>query len=80
MPVNHQNGIILGYRILFKKSWSLEKLRSRNVSAESTTVELKNLSKYTKYDVTILAYTSKGSGVRAKFFTVSTTEDRKYSF
>ena len=78
MPVNHQNGVILGYRILYKKSRSSqEKLRSRNVSTESTTVELKNLSKYTEYDVTILAYTSKGNGVRAKFFTVSTKEDRK---
>ena len=48
------------------------------MSAESTATELKNLTKYTEYDVTILAYTSKGNGVRAKFFTVSTTEDRKY--
>ncbi|XP_022795633.1 uncharacterized protein LOC111334203 [Stylophora pistillata] len=77
VPVNHQNGVILGYRILYKKSRSSqEMLRTRNVSAESTTVELKNLSKYTEYDVTILAYTSKGNGVRAKFFTVSTREDR----
>jgi len=77
VPANHQNGIILGYRVLYKRSRSLDKLKSRNVSTPSTTVELKNLSKYTEYDVTVLAYTSKGNGVRAKFFTVSTTEDRK---
>ena len=80
VPTNHQNGIILGYRILYKKSSGLDELKFRNVSARSTTAELKNLTKYTEYDVTILAYTSKGNGVRAKFFTVSTTEDRKYTF
>jgi len=77
VPANHQNGIILGYRVLYKRSRSLDKLKSRNVSALSTTIELKNLSKYTEYDVTVLAYTSKGNGMRAKFFTMSTTEDRK---
>ena len=78
VPANHQNGIIRGYRILYKKSFSQEKLKTKNVSAESTATELKNLTKYTEYDITILAYTSKGNGVRARFFTVSTTEDRKY--
>ena len=77
VPANHQNGVILGYRVLYRRSWKLDKLKSRNVSALSTTVELKNLSKYTEYDITVLAYTSKGNGVQAKFFTVSTTEDRK---
>ncbi|KAJ7390411.1 hypothetical protein OS493_025668 [Desmophyllum pertusum] len=67
VPQNHQNGIILGYRIFYKKSWSLDQLKSKNVSAQSTTTELKNLTKYTEYDVTILAYTSKGNGNRAGF-------------
>lgn len=77
VPANHQNGKILGYRILYKKSLIHEKLKTKNISAESTATELKNLTKYTEYDITILAYTSKGNGVRARFFKVSTTEDRK---
>ena len=78
VPANHQNGIILGYRIMYKKSASEDTLKTKNVSARTTATELKNLTKFTEYSITILAYTSKGNGVRAKFFTASTTEDRKY--
>ncbi|XP_073231551.1 neural cell adhesion molecule L1-like, partial [Porites lutea] len=75
VPANHQNGIILGYRIMYKKSASEDTLKTKNVSARTTATELKNLTKFTEYSITILAYTSKGNGVRAKFFTASTTED-----
>ena len=78
VPANHQNGIILGYRIMYKKSAGEDTLETKNVSARTTTTELKNLTKFTEYSITILAYTSKGNGVRAKFFTASTTEDSKY--
>ncbi|XP_068752195.1 uncharacterized protein [Montipora capricornis] len=73
---NHQNGKILGYRILYKKSNSKDSLKTKNVSARAITTELVNLTKYTKYDIAILAYTSKGDGVRAKFIPVETAQDR----
>jgi len=78
VPANHQNGIILGYRIVYKTSAGEDTLKTKNVSARTTATELQNLTKFTEYSITILAYTSKGNGVRAKFFTASTTEDRKY--
>lgn len=78
VPRNHQNGKILGYRILYQKSNSREDVRAKNVSAVTNSTQLTNLTKFTKYDITILAYTSKGNGVRAKYFTVTTAEDRKF--
>ena len=63
---------------MYKKSAVEDTLKTKNVSARTTVTELKNLTKFTEYSITILAYTSKGNGVRAKFFIASTTEDRKY--
>ena len=77
MPEANQNGVVLGYRILYKKSHSQEELKENNVSAEVTATVLKNLSMYTEYNISILAYTSKGNGAHARFFTALTKEDRK---
>ena len=63
---------------MYKKSNSIEDVRAKNVSAVTNSTQLTNLTKFTKYDITILAYTSKGNGVRAKYFTVTTAEDRKF--
>lgn len=83
VPRSHQNGIIRGYKILYKESSDRRIFRRgvmsnyiiKTVKAGTIATELQNLTKYTLYEVAILAFTSKGDGVMSPVVTLSTAED-----
>ena len=75
---NHQNGVILGYRIDYRlnsrnESWHVIRVQER----ETLHLAVKNLKMYTKYLFRISAFTKKGEGNISESVLVSTDEDGK---
>jgi len=71
VPVDHQNGIILGYKIKYKmasQSVDDDISLTHPVKLPPNTMEyiLSNLVSSATYDIQLLAYTSMGNGVAAK--------------
>ena len=75
VPEGHVHGILRGYWILYRKN------NARNFTRRKTTqkqVDQTGLHKFTVYDIRVVAFTIKGSGVESKPIFVSTDEDGEF--
>lgn len=75
MPEDKQNGEILQYTILYRKTEGGEQKALR---VNSRSVKLAGLAKYTVYSISVVAATVKGDGPASSAITVRTPEDSKY--
>ena len=76
VPENDKNGIIKGYNITYK-DWRTGVEKTQTVDAPTTQVDLTGLNKFTKYNISVLAFTVKGGGPPSSTITVTTDEDSK---
>ena len=78
VPVDQQNGVILGYHIFYKALPSGEEL-NETVSNTTLTVNLTGLQEFVQYNISVAALTSHGTGPQSAALFVFTAEDSKYS-
>ena len=76
VPANERNGIIKGYNVTYKNLTS-EVEKTQTVDAPTRQVNLTGLNEFTKYDITVSAFTVKGGGPPSSAITVTTDEDSK---
>ncbi|XP_001623142.2 uncharacterized protein LOC5501884 isoform X2 [Nematostella vectensis] len=76
VPKDHANGIILGYKILYRVSGSNGSFSEHRTNADTTATEVTNLTHFTVYDVSVVAFTSKGDGPGSEPLIVKTAENR----
>ena len=76
VPENDKNGIIKGYNITYK-DWRTGVEKTQTVDAPTKQVELEGLNEFTKYNISVLAFTLKGDGPPSSTITVTTDEDSK---
>lgn len=63
VPEGHENGVILGYRILFVDAAELlEEGHSFDVHFNFSSLEVNGLTRFTNYCVQVFAFTEKGDG------------------
>ena len=74
VPEEQRHGIILGYKIFYRRT-SRHDFKEKLVNPNSEATELTDLEKFTKYDVGIVAFTSKGDGKRSQLKMFLTSED-----
>ena len=74
VPVADQNGIILSYTVKFK-ALPNDNPQAALVSAPTTQANLKGLTKYRNYSITVFASTAKGDGIASEPIIVTTDED-----
>ena len=72
VPENDKNGIIKGYNVTYK-DWRTGVEKTKTVNTRQ--VELTGLNKFTKYNISVLAFTVKGDGPLSSTITVTTDED-----
>ena len=75
MPEDKQNGEILQYTILYRKTEGGEQ---KTLQVNSRSVKLTGLAKYTVYSISVVAATVKGDGPASSTIIVRTDEDSKY--
>ena len=73
VPENDKNGIIKGYKITYK-DWTTGVEKTQTVDAPTRQVDLKGLSEFTKYNISVLAFTVKGDGPPSSSITVTVGE------
>ena len=76
VPENDKNGIIKGYNVTYK-DWRTGVEKTHIVDAPTRQVDLTGLNEFTKYNISVLAFTVKGGGPPSSAITVSTEEDSK---
>ena len=76
VPENDKNGIIKGYNITYK-DWRTGVEKTHIVDAPTRQVELTGLNEFTKYNISVLAFTVKRGGPPSSTITVTTDEDSK---
>ena len=76
VPENDKNGIIKGYKITYK-DWRTGGEKTQTVDAPTRQVNLTGLNEFTKYNISVLAFTVKGDGRLSSAITVTTAEDSK---
>ena len=76
VPENDKNGIIKGYKITYK-DWRTGVEKTQTIDAPTRQVDLTELNKFTKYNISVLAFTVKGDGPPSSTITVTTDEDSK---
>ena len=74
-----RNGVIRGYKVLYNRR-SQTSVLTKNVPANVLSVTLGELAKFKLYNVSVLAYTSKGDGPKSEVFQERTYEDGKRTF
>ncbi|XP_022795623.1 uncharacterized protein LOC111334195 isoform X1 [Stylophora pistillata] len=62
IPPQHWNGILLGYNISYFPKGIYEAVSHQIVHSSRTSTTLKNLKKFTWYNIGVAGYTSKGQG------------------
>ena len=82
---NLQRGVILGYRITFKKQHEASRRKRRSIHdvvlvEKGFTRILEGLEKFTNYCVKIVGFNSKGNGNFSDWLCVSTDEDGKHFY
>ncbi|XP_078349636.1 LOW QUALITY PROTEIN: polycystin-1-like protein 2 [Oculina patagonica] len=73
IPVDLQNGIILGYHVIVVLNSNVE--RNLTASPNMSEMVVTNLQKYTTYQLSISGFTVIGSGVQSTPINVTTDED-----
>ena len=76
VPENDKNGIIKGYNITYK-DWRTGVEKTQTVDAPTRQIDLTGLNEFTKYNISVLAFTVKGGSPPSSAITVSTDEDCK---
>ena len=76
VPENDKNGIIKGYNITYK-DWRTGVEKTQTIDAPTRQVDLTGLNEFTKYNISVLAFTVKGDGPLSSTITVTTDEDSK---
>lgn len=77
MPKGFVHGILLGYRVLYKIANVTGNKSITTTSETNKKRELKELKKFTIYEINVLAFTAIGDGAISKSIHVSTDEDGK---
>ena len=81
MPDDHVNGIVLGYRIFYKKANKpIDDFSNLTVNSSVFDVEINSLEFFTTYELRVLAFTMVGDGNISMPVFCMTDEDGKYSF
>jgi hypothetical protein len=76
VPEGSAHGIILGYRILYRRSNDSNTSHLIDTAhAHNFTSVLRRLDKYTEYRIKMMAFTKKGNGNASDEITVYTDED-----
>ena len=78
VPANNQNGIIVNYTVTYTELPSGSSL-DEVVIAPKRNITLVQLNKFTNYNITVFASTSKGGGSRSDPIFVITDEDSEYN-
>lgn len=78
LPGDHVNGILLGYKVAYKKQGGIHENRQNTSTTLNFTV-LSGLEKFTAFEVTVSAFTRIGDGPAANV-TASTDEDGERTF
>ena len=63
MPNGYKNGIIRGYKVHYTELQQNAPTGTENIPPFERSLSITGLKKFTQYNVTVLAYTSKGDGV-----------------
>ena len=63
VPEAYKNGIIQGFRISYAEANGNSQSVIKDVSPEERWISITGLKKFTLYNITILAFTRKGSGI-----------------
>jgi hypothetical protein len=80
-PADSRNGIITGFKLVYKKKGSAGSPTIESINSGSTlTKVLTGLDKYTEYEFQVLAFTSVGDGPKSSLETMRTMEDGKKVF
>ncbi|KAK2569602.1 Protein sidekick-2 [Acropora cervicornis] len=75
-PVDSRSGIIMGFKLFYKRKGSAESENTVVVQGGTTLRKtITGLLKYTEYEVQVLAYTSVGDGPRTPVKTVTTARE-----
>ena len=74
VPENDKNGIIKGYNITYK-DWRSGVEKTQTVDAPTRQVDLTGLNEFTKYNISVLAFTVKRDGPPSSTITGTTDED-----
>ena len=75
VPLDHQNGIITGYRVYIRKQESVGEWLADDTSIKQWSKS--GLEFWTLYNITVSAKTSAGEGVQSAIVEVRTDEDGK---
>ena len=78
IPVDLQNGVILGYHVTVMLNSSV--IRNLTALADTREMVVTGLQKSTTYQVSLSGFTVKGSGVQSAPVNVTTDEDGNYLF
>lgn len=62
MPDAYRNGVIRGYKVYYLEANSNGSSLTEDVPSGKQSLSITGLKKFTLYNVTVLAYTSKGDG------------------
>lgn len=80
VPDDHTNGIIIGYRVFYKKADEpMDDFSNLTVNSSGFAVEINNVEFFTKYVLQVLAFTMVGDGNISEPLFCMTDEDGKYS-
>ena len=75
-PADSRHGIITGFKLFYKKKDSAGSLINLTIAnATSRYEDLPGLSKYTEYELQVLAFTSVGDGLKSSVEVERTKED-----
>ena len=77
VPFLDQNGVILSYTVTYR-ALPGGSSQTKNVTAPANQTTLTGLHKYTNYNITVFASTSKGGGNQSTPIVVITDEDSKF--
>lgn len=81
VPDDHMNGIIMGYRVFYKKAAEpMDDFSNLTVNSSVFDVEINDMEFFTKYEFQVLAFTMVGDGNISEPLFCMTDEDGKYSF
>lgn len=77
VPPGYENGVIIGYKILYVDINQSQPKMTINVSSSVLSVNLTNLMVYTDYCVRVVAFTREGEGLLSNRVVASTDEGGK---
>lgn len=78
VPDDHVNGILLGYRVFYKKADKpINEFSNLTVNSTILSIEIESLEFFTKYELLVLAFTMVGDGNISKPVYCMTDEDGK---